>query len=247
MGRCITIITLTGATSLGLLTGSLAYQSVQKIPDLIRQLNTQESLKAPSATPILAAIRTNLSVSNAVNAVLAAFSTWLFTTAYKYSPAAGKHPFLIYAALGAPLTLAAFYYQTGTKACGFTGPFGGNSDIEQLLRAKVAQVSQKYHEFMAKETQTKEPPTVAEDELLDQSYIHVSDETLSGESAPETPITATASESSTIEDEVEAALSKKERVKDLETIASAYNVASVIAGVSFVICSIGVIGDQFFL
>lgn len=235
---------------MGLLTGSLTYQALNGIPELIRQLNTQSTLKAPSAEPILAAIKTNLTVSNAVHAVLASLSTWLFTTAYNYSPAAGKHPFLIYSAVGAPLALAAFYYQTGTKSCGFTEPFSGGKNVEQFFRAKIAQVSEKYHELKEKATQKKAqtvPKTSSEEELLDLSYIHVSDESLSSDSSPETPVTATASVSSEIENEVEAALSKKERVNDLETIGSAYHVASVIAGVSFAICSIGVIGDQFFL
>ncbi|KAM9910267.1 hypothetical protein OXX69_004645 [Metschnikowia pulcherrima] len=250
MGRCITIITLTGAASLGLLTGSLTYQSLKGIPDLIRQLNKQVSLKTASAGPILSSIRTNFTVFNVSNLVLASLSTWLFSTAYRHSPASGKHPYLIYSALGAPLALFALYFQTGLKSCSILGPFS-DGRLEQFLRVNYMKLSAKVEKKAAEIKGEEEKKDVApkkaaknanEDENLDQSYIHISEE--SSDLSPETPVEVT---QSNIEDEVEAALSKKERVQDLETVGSAYNVASVIAGVGFAICSIGVIGDSFFL
>ncbi|OBA20737.1 hypothetical protein METBIDRAFT_43121 [Metschnikowia bicuspidata var. bicuspidata NRRL YB-4993] len=247
MGRCTTVITLTGATSLGLLTGSLAYQSMKKIPELIRQLNQQASLKAASAEPVLAAIRTNFTVSNAVNVVLASLSTWLFSTIYKHSSAAGKHPYLLYSAVAAPLALATLYYQTGAKTCVLTGPFSDVARFRECLCAKIANLTSGCRVLLGQKKEYTTPEPATEDVPMDQSYIHVSDDSVSTDSSPETPIETLDSVPSAIESEVEDALSKKERVKDLENVAAAYNVASMIAGVGFAICSVGVIGDQFFL
>ncbi|GEQ67651.1 hypothetical protein JCM33374_g1316 [Metschnikowia sp. JCM 33374] len=248
MGRCITIITLTGATSLGLLTGSLTYQSLKAIPELIRQLNSQVSLKTASAESVLTSIKTNLTVANAVNTVLGALSTWLFSTAYRYSPVSGKHPYLVYSALGAPLALAVLYYKAGTKACTITGPFSHGEGIENILKTKLANFNNKFNNKKAqKPKEHKAPETSGDDESLDQSYIHISEDSSSGDSSPETPIDAAESVPSDIEHEVEDSLNKKERVRDLESVGFAYYVASVVSGVGFAICSVGVIGDQLFL
>lgn len=234
MGRCITIITLTGAASLGLLTGSLTYQSLQGIPELIRSLNNQTSLTSSAGAPVVKSVSANLTVSNILNLGLASLSTWLFSTAYRYSPAAGKHPYLIYSAMCAPLALVALYSTGGKTLLTFDG---------KSLCGKQSECAK------APKKEVRKKAAAPAEESLELSYIHVSEDSLSvsSDSSPETPANEPVSATSSIEEEVESALSKKEFVNGLETVGTAYSFASYVAGAGFAICAIGVIGDSFFL
>lgn len=243
MGTCITVIKIVGASSLGLMTGSLTYQSFQTIPDLIRQLNNQVSISANSASEILSAVTTNLLVSKALNVLLASLLTAFFAMAYKYSPASAKHPYLLYSALGGPLALVLLFYK-GSQA---------EARIVKLSRTRKSQ------------TLPNAEPTVSaakeddDEAALGKSYIHVSDDSLSntstpGSSAPGSPTPGSLQQAvavepttSAIEQEVEDALSKKEYVNDLESLKAAYTVASTVASVGLAICTIGFVGDFYFI
>lgn len=234
MGTCIAIVKIVGASSLGLLTTSLTYQSLQAIPDLISRLNNQVLIAATSASDVLDAFFLNLVLSKAANVALASLSSALFTMAYKYSPTSGKHPYLVYSAFGAPLALLAWSYQ------------GLRAECDILKRAKVrkAQLAQK-------PKVAKEAVSVAEEEEpLGKSYVHISDDSLAvstpATSAPGTPQQQPVTEVS-IEQEVENAISKKAYVHDLETVKQSYFVASAVSGVGLAVCAIGLIGDFFII
>lgn len=231
MGRCITIITLVGASSLGLLTGSLAHQALQQVPDLIRQISQETSAASRSSTATAAAVRSKLTVGTAINVALASLLSWLFKTAYCSSPAAGKHPYLVYSAVGAPLALAAVVllaYMPLSVLTGLQRRTGGKP------RSKPAKAASP---LAADKTQ---------DERLDQSYIHVSEDSLSllSVSPPSSPIQPT---TSAIEEEVEFALQKKECVRDLEAVQWAATVGSAVAGLTTLVCGVGIIGEHYFL
>lgn len=234
MGTCIAVVKLVGASSLGLLTTSLTYQSLNAIPDLISRLNNQVLIAATSATDVLDAFFLNLVVSKAANVALASLSTALFTMAYRYSPAAGKHPYLMYSALGAPLALLAWSYQGVRAEC----------NILKRTKARRAQLQQKSSVARAAE------PAAEEEEPLGKSYVHVTDDSLAAStpatSAPGTPQQNPVAEMS-IEQEVEYAISKKAYVRDLETVKQSYFVASAVSGVGMAVCAIGLIGDFFII
>lgn len=224
MGRCLTIIKFSGVTSLGLLTGSLAYQSWVGIPQLIRELNgaTTASYKAS-----LKAISDTFTVSNMVNLTLAALSTWLFSTAYKHASPVGKHPYLIYSALGAPLALLSLYYNGAKAQCSIRKRSRGNvACSKSACCSKLGGCVAKTKLFLGKtlncasmkcnpeptstpaetqteaETQTPAQAPVAnqDEENLGLSYIHVSEDSLStltpNASVPGSPLPAVISESS---------------------------------------------------
>lgn len=248
MGKCITVIKLVGASSLGLLTGSLTYQSLLAIPEMIRRLNHQVSVSSQAAAPVFNNIVRSLACSQVVNAVLTAVSTYSFYMAYKYSAPSGKHPYLIYSALGAPLALVSLYVK------------GIYAEREIHKRAAAGRAKPAKRAAPATEAPAEAGPakSVGEDSELDKSYIHLSDDSLSstpGSSAPGSPaLAATAATAlavepttSSIEEEIAHALSKKECVKELETVKTAYTVASAVSGAGLAICAIGLVGDSFFL
>ena len=105
------------------------------------------------------------------------------------------------------------------------------------------------------------------DSLLGKSYVHLSDEsgistpnsTTSHPSTPklephqqeqeqeqEQPTPADDDVELEVEQEVENILIKKQVVQNLKKIESGYTIASYVSGISFVIASIGLIGDYYY-
>lgn len=247
MGTCVTVIKLVGFSSLGLLSASLTYLSIQSIPNLIARLNNQVSITAGSSSAVLDAISCNLTASKLSSVLLTAVSSGMFLLAYKYSPLLEQHPYLIYSGLGAPLALASLYLQ-GNIA---------DSNIAKRSSARKAKLAtKKSSDVLAAVSKPPAAPREEEDDPLGKSYIHVSDESLSNtltptSSPPGSPV-QTATETvepttSSVEEEVEDAMSKKEYVHDLETLKNAYTVALVVSSVGVAICTIGLIGDYYFL
>lgn len=242
-GTCIATVKIVGVSSLGLLTSSLTYQTIQRIPALINELNTKVS--GLSKLNALASIRNLINFSRIGHISLSGLATAMLTMAFVYSPPSEKHPYLIYSALGAPLALISMYHHG----------FG--------LETKLLRKADHLHTHNANET-TKNTENVGdsenlksdEDSQLGKSYIHVSDEESSSTTStptstiPNSPQTKTVDslqEELSLEEEVEIALSKKEIVNDLNKVKSNYVVGSSIVGLSFVIASIGLIGDYYIL
>lgn len=276
MGRCLSIIKISGATSLGLLTGSLVYQTWEVIPQLIRELNNLTTAVKQLST--LKAISSTFTITNIFHVASALCSTGLFYMAYKYSPPSGKHPYLVYSALGPLLAIASLYYnglgaqlnithrakgKKSTQCCSKLGRcvtkaksmmgkkccFGKSSKCseKQDSTAKTAESV----ETITPDTPVQPAPPADEDHL-GSSYIHVSEDlssstpTASVPGSP-VPIAATASASSAIEEEVENALNKKAYVQDLEVLKSGSLAASVFAAAGLFISAIGVVGERYYL
>lgn len=229
---CITVIKVLGASSLGLLTSSLAYQSIQSIPLLINQLNARANF---NFAEISAGVRSKITWTRVINVVAGVLSAGLLSVAFKYSSPKDKHPYIIYSALSAPLALLGTYYQS----------YGYET---KLLRKKGVP---------RPHSATTDPVVVSEEsdqESLGKSYIHVSDEdslTVStpASSTPNSPQTAAQDleHELLIEEEVENALYKKEYVNDLDGLRSGYLIGSLVLGVGLFMAVVGIIGDTYFL
>ncbi|WPK23920.1 hypothetical protein PUMCH_001170 [Australozyma saopauloensis] len=192
MGRCLFVIKVAGATSLGLLTGSLAYQTWEAIPQLIRQLNNLSSSEKHLLT--LQSISTTFTISNVLNLALAVVSSGLFTMAYKYAAPSGKHPYLLYSAVGAPLALLSMWYNGARAQCNISkrsrgkevgcsskGMFGFISGSG----VPFSKCSAKCKKNVCKKTEAKKEPTPKpaeqvpiEEESLSLSYVQVSEDSL---------------------------------------------------------------------
>lgn len=230
-GPCITAIKVIGVSSLGLLSSSLAYQSLHTIPTLIRNLNgkvAEELSVSDVLITNLEKVKRFITNSRIANVLLGVVSSGLLTSAFRHSVDWERHPYLVYTALAAPVALAGLYatsFPTENK----------------LLRRTFTNVK--------KPAQTSDEQDG--DDLLSKSYIHVSDEESSTNSTPASTganspqISAT--ETQSIDDEVEVALAKKLIVNNLEKLKSSYTVGTGIATLGFLIGSIGLVGDYFFL
>lgn len=233
-GSCITAVKFIGVSSLGLLTGSLTYQTLQSIPELIKHLSIANYTASSTETLklYLGEVEEFIIQSRFANGTLAALAGALLTIAYKYSPSSEQHPYLLYAAFGAPLTLAGVYY----NASAFEN---------RLLQRRFETVKK-----VTTPAKPANPTNDSDNESLSKSYIHVDEES----SANTTPLLTVANspkiapeEPSSIDQEVEVALAKKLIVRDLEYAKSSYIVGTAISGVSFLIGVVGFLGDYFFL
>lgn len=242
-GTCIATVKIVGVSSLGLLTSSLTYQTIQRIPALINELNTK--VNGLSKSNALASIRNMINFSRIGHIALGGLATVLLSMAFIYSPPSEKHPYLIYSAAGAPLALISMYYRG----------FG--------LETKLLRKADHLHSHNAREV-TKSTGNVSDsenvksddDSQLGKSYIHVSDEESSSTTStptstmPNSPRTKTVDslqEELSLEEEIDNALSKKEIINDLSKVKSNYVVGSSVVGLSFVIATIGLIGDYYLL
>ncbi|EMG49326.1 ATG33 Autophagy-related protein 33 [Candida maltosa Xu316] len=259
-GTCITTIKFLGVGSLGLLTSSIVYQSITNLPNLIQQFNCQfQPSASTSAIELfnqqLSKLKTFIFGNRLINGGLTVLSTALFTLAFKYSPVYEKHPYLIYSALGAPLTLIVLYFK--------------NWNYEATLLSKKP-VELKTNESKEKvnhneEEDEEEPEIISKvtsaDSLLGRSYVHLSDE--SGISTPNSsqpatpkvqpkddeqqPVEDKTQEELEVEQEVENILVKKEIVQELKKVESGYIVGSYVSGTSLLIAIVGLFGDYYLL
>ncbi|CUM45387.1 uncharacterized protein AC631_05182 [Debaryomyces fabryi] len=240
-GTCIATVKIVGVSSLGLLTSSLTFQTIQRIPELINELNTK--VNGLSKSNALASIRNMINFSRIGHIALSGLATAMLSMAFIYSPPSEKHPYLIYSALGAPLALISMYYRG----------FG----LETKLLRKADNLHS--HREIAKTTDNvsdSENVKSDDDSQLGKSYIHVSDEESSSTtstptstvpSSPQTKTVDSLQEELSLEEEIDNALSKKEIINDLNKVKSNYVVGSSIVGLSFVIATIGLIGDYYLL
>lgn len=259
-GTCITTIKVLGASSLGLLSGSLVYQSIETIPLLINKLQYEVSI---SSNEILSQVKLIITTTRVSNVILGSLSSGLLWLAYLASGVRDKHPYIIYSTISVPIALASLYY----KSYKYENKVLRKSTINVTPDA-AAPVAEE--QASAAEQAVPAAPAVAEEksddeaESLGKSYIHVSDS--SSNSTPnsttpsspksaqhpeaETPQLLSISEATkelTIEEEVENALFKKEFISDLQKVKSGYLVGSSITGLGFLMVVVGIIGDTYFL
>ncbi|CAK9439697.1 uncharacterized protein LODBEIA_P37970 [Lodderomyces beijingensis] len=201
-GTCISTIKVLGLGSLGLLTTSIIYQSIQNIPQLINQINSIYQFNLSQLNHQIYKTKTFILGSRIVNGLLTGLSTVLFSLAFKYSSADEKHPYLIYAAIGAPLSLLGLYYNAWFAEDKILSKDGNGSFLKQQKK--------KHTKFASSTTTVTNPSSVATPDIdyeegevqddeeddesaeviskvntadeLGRSYVHLSDE--SGISTP---------------------------------------------------------------
>lgn len=225
MGACLASVKVLGVGSLGLLSSSLVYQCWQTIPGLISALSNAP-LKSKAE---LSKTKDKVITTRLTNAVLGGVSCVLFGLAYVYSPNSEKHPYLLYAGLIGPLSLASLYQYNFSKA----------DDVEEP--AQPAPQNDK--------PQQKPEVTQAEPDDISRSYIHVSEDESSAISTPTTtvPNSPQLVVDDKIDEEVNQALIKKEFMLDLENIGYSFKVGSVVSGFGFLLSVIGIVGDYYML
>ncbi|KAG7666412.1 uncharacterized protein J8A68_000043 [[Candida] subhashii] len=244
-GTCVNTIKVLGFGSLGLLSSSLIYQALNKIPDLITKISTNSISTFHETSSKVYQFICN---SRLINITLSVFSTGLFGLAYSYSPNSAKHPYLIYSAIGAPLSLICVYYQ-GLNHEKKILKTKSNKKVKKVKKPEQPPAQQVEEEVVAK--------VVSRDDDLGKSYVHLSDE--SGTSTPTSlqlspEVTQTAAAAAThveeeisIDEEVEETLVKKEFVQDLESIESGYRIGAIVSSAFVLLTSIGLIGDLYLL
>lgn len=281
-GTCITTIKLLGVGSLGLLSSSIIYQSLTKLPELIHQFNCQFNTNKDGGTHSsitlfeqqLYRLKNIIFGNRLINGALTAISTGLFALAFKYSVSNEKHPYLIYAALGAPLSFISLYYNIYSVEEKILSQQKSKSTSVAKTRTKLkhSESSTTNQEDAQAYDDEDEPAELiskitSSDSLLGKSYVHLSDEsgistpnsTTSHPSTPklephqqeqeqeqEQPTPADDDVELEVEQEVENILIKKQVVQNLKKIESGYTIASYVSGISFVIASIGLIGDYYY-
>lgn len=101
MGRCITLIKVGGILSLGAVSSVLslsAFYGVSQLQELVQYDQTTFAGKFQKL----------VNVTRVALCGFGSLSSWLFFTAFTKSASRGKHPYLVYAALGFPVTLLAY-------------------------------------------------------------------------------------------------------------------------------------------
>ncbi|ABN66908.1 Chromodomain-helicase DNA-binding protein [Scheffersomyces stipitis CBS 6054] len=252
-GSCIATVKIIGVSSLGLLAGSLTYQSLDAIPLLLNGLSKSlySSASSSKVHNYVAAVKSLVANARISSTVLSSVASILFALSFHYSPPSGQHPYLIYAAIGGPLTVAGLVYQA----------YAAES---KLLAADDSKLVTSFNSTSSSNSAAEKIVAKEEDEEdnLGKSYIHVSDESSTSStsstpatSAPNSPNVAVHRDEQPVEDvealsveeEVESALAKKDFINNLEKVRSSYVIGSAISSVSFFIAVVGLIGDYYLL
>ncbi|WLF79461.1 hypothetical protein PVL30_003216 [Lodderomyces elongisporus] len=205
-GTCINTIKLLGFGSLGLLTSSIIYQSIQNIPQLIHQLNSIYQFNVAQLNQQISKTKAFVFGTRIVNGLLTGFSTLFFSLAFKYSVVDEKHPYLLYAAIGAPLSLIGLYLNAWSyegkildkKQAGSTTTTTNlpENAVEKKKSAKFAFVTPTAPSSISTASEDDDEEEEEEDDdepvevvsrvntvdELGRSYVHLSDE--SGISTP---------------------------------------------------------------
>ena len=231
-GTCSTTLKVIGVTSVGLLGSSLSFQGMKAIPNMIRNINSGET-----AIDFQLAART-IRFGDAIGAILTGLTSVALLLIYRAAPVSEKHPYLIYTALAAPVSMGLFWYKSWKNQ-------------KRVLRGACAERRKR---TLATSAAGAGAAGAGKDDLA-KSYIHVSDEESSvstpSSSAPGSPQTAASAakeleQELSIEEEVEQALRKKEHVHDLRSIAAAQVYGSGVAFVGFALGLVGLVGDVYF-
>ncbi|EGW32752.1 uncharacterized protein SPAPADRAFT_60104 [Spathaspora passalidarum NRRL Y-27907] len=251
-GTCISTIKLLGWGSLGLLTTSLTYQSAYQIPQFITKIKREVTSSSTFQTQLKDVV-CSIVGSRFVNIALGVLATGLFSLAYEYSPLDEKHPYLLYSAIGAPLTIIGLYARVYKYE-------------NRMLSKKQTSIKkqEKSKPEVVPEEQDEEPELISkvssQDDQLGKSYVHLSED--SGTSTPTSisspeirsispqpvPVAAKSEPAEvSIDEEVEQALAKKEVIHDLTIVKSEYTIGVSISAISLLIASIGIFGDFYLL
>lgn len=229
MGVCLAVVKIVGVGSLGILTGQLINQSCQTIP-LLESISATTSVKE-YVDKLIA--KTCCSVITLGGLAAALFSMAFFKAPQKY-----RHPYLLYAAAGAPLASVALLASKPFVSL----IFGKLHSVAKCVCSSVscssvctrsAKCGNSAEEKQHESTEDEEPS------LLDSSvYLHVEKEE---DKASASPAPAASSGSSCKASSCCKYSSYSSA--DLKCLRYSYAAASTFTGISFLISTIGIYGD----
>jgi len=212
MGKCLTIVKLVGAGSLGISAANYLYSAKLLIP---RLLGIDDLGSKRSRSQIKGMIMKARSIFWGLGSV----ATYLFYEAFKCSSAAGKHPYLIYSAIVAPLgILFNYYWVYGSEA-----KLLDSCDDSDFTYKKV------------NTSQKKQKPEEEKSSLDDSVYSVLG-------TAPESQSDNSGEQSVRVP---RVRLSKEQTKTELQNLKIGYFYSGVIIAVGFLISSIGFSGDKY--
>lgn len=234
-----------GLTSLGFLSFSFGYQSLNNVSNMIKefQINLKQSLTSNSLKQILSRILKTINQSLTCFLGLGLASSVFLLSAFIYAPSNKKHPYLLYTSSGTFVLLSVLCRRL--------------LKIEKNIRKKKVDTDQK-NQLVNKSTECNELNVKKTD--CDSNLIQISEfetESQSGslkkinddckdisvQSNDHSP--SSSLESNKIKNEVESVLMRKDIVKDLTRIKDSYSLASIISAAVFIMGFIGLIGDYY--
>ncbi|QPG76858.1 hypothetical protein FOA43_004252 [Brettanomyces nanus] len=215
MGKCLTIVKLVGIGSLGIAGANFLYSAKALIPHLLVLDNLRSETTKKQITDLIVKTRS-------VFWSLGALATFLFYEAFKCSPPAGKHPYLIYTSLIAPLGLVYNYYWV--------------FDSEARLLESSSSEPKITYKKVKKLVKVKKPAQAEKSPLDNSVYSDLGN----------VPVVE---EEVEVEEEVPVhqeptALSNTQTKHELSNLKIGYTYSSFITGFGFILSIIGFIGDR---
>lgn len=237
----VAVVKIIGVGSLGLLSGSLIYQSFESIPQWIKQINSYEY--NDKFISELIRIKRSINTTRIFNLVLGGLSSCFFGISYMTSTVNEKHPYLLYLSLIGPITLVTLFYNN----------YNNFTSLSTKLHQEKLQLQHDHLQQHGKLDSSQDGKLDSSQDDLGKSYIHVSeDESSTSTPSSSTPNSPTLSEKGydqdikidqEIDQEIDQTLIKREFVNDLDNMESSYNIGSIISGLGFLLSLVGIVGD----
>ncbi|ODQ82260.1 hypothetical protein BABINDRAFT_158894 [Babjeviella inositovora NRRL Y-12698] len=243
---CIQNIKLIGAASLGLATGVLAFNANRSIPSILTTIaNTSADKTAAESAYIKKSLDCLINTSRATLAVVGSAAGYALVTAFRYSPVSKRHPYLLYSAVGVPLSWIVYFFYDNRG-------FGAERNISAVL--KDQEVKSKAFPPLTKTTPAEKIESEEVSPLDNSVYNDLGVESASLElesiasSTTASPATDVPVEDddNNIEFEIDQSLLKNVVTLNLNKLQCGYNAVASVLGVSFALASVGVFGEYYF-
>ncbi|VEU19510.1 DEKNAAC100510 [Brettanomyces naardenensis] len=215
MGKCLTIVKLIGVGSLGLSGTNFFYSAEALIPQILKSEDVTSDKSKKQITDLIVRAR-------GVFWGLGGLASYLFYQAFKSSPPAGKHPYLIYSALIAPIALLFNYYWVFESEAKL---LESSSPEPKVTYQKVKRTIKR------KKLADSEPSPLDNSVYSDLGKIPEVEEEIEVEE--EVPVT-----------EKPIVLSNEETKSELQTLQKSYLYSGIIVVLGFVLSTIGYVGDR---
>ncbi|KAG7191347.1 uncharacterized protein KQ657_003519 [Scheffersomyces spartinae] len=276
-GTCVTTIKVLGVTLLGLLTSSLVFTVYDLIPRLIKEISVsgvETSTKKSSCISLrlfVPGVRISLGLLGGASSILFSLA-YLYSPLYAQHPY-----LIYASLVSPLTFVGVYYFGNGTRyeekvKQVVTDVVKRKNSNESVLKVKEAPAANEAQSTPSTPSGNELKAKVSEDDL-GKSYIHISDafdvtsatasvkslddyeageqdtpgEDSSEDESVSTPKVSNVEEQESVDDEIRLVLSGKELALTLGQLKDSYYIGSLISGIGFVIASVGVIGEHYFL
>lgn len=220
MGACLTVIKVVGTASLGLYAGAVA-TNLTTHDILVQCLTATDITTAQRANAV---IKDKLRASARLLGALGSLATTAFLLAYTQAPPALKHPYLLYAALVAPISTAVYTVLIKadvTKYC----------EMQKAKKMRPSSANKQKKESLVSD--------------LDNSvYKDLGDVLTTSDEDDARSASAAQDEDEEIEQEVELHLNQKTLLSILNHVHLGDKITSVLSIAGFVLATVGLYGDH---